>query len=463
MARSSEEIERIRERNRQAKHSRETQPNKPVRNRRRSAAGAVVAAMLAVIMCVGIIALFSILPGIKYNRAYERSLMQPVGDPNAAPPEISATSAIMYSLDLDKPVYEKNADEKLSPYSVTKILTCYLALENLDPDQVVTVSEDAVAYLEDGTTMNLQAGEKISVRDLLYGAMMPSGNDAAYALAEAVAGSTKAFAKMMNDKAAEWGCTNTHFVNPNGWKNDNHYTTARDFCIITMKCFENEELKKISMTEDYVVPATNKSEERVLDNHTTRATRDAGAIVTCGKTGGWTGKDSSLVLEFDDGEREGAIVLIKDTVRGRRKDAKKLTDFAPLVTPGFTVSTENDEVCLGKVRHGAVTRVALAPASASVAYPASGDTKDIKIKTKINKLEAPVAKGDVAGKYYVYANDELVAERDLVATEDVATGWLPSYLYISNIETVCLILAVLISVLIGYALAGGKRRKYKRR
>ncbi len=463
MARSSEEIERIRERNRQMKHMREVQPEPRRKRNHSSSAAKLIAALLAVVMCAVIVAAFSILPGLKYSRVYERNLMQPVGDINAEPPEISATSAIMYSLDLDKPVYEKNADEKLSPYSITKILTCYLALENLDPDQKVTVSEKAVAYLEDGTTMNLQAGEVISVRDLIYGAMLPSGNDAAYALAEAVAGSSKAFAKMMNDKAAEWGCTGTHFVNPNGWKNSDHYTTARDFCIITMKCFENEELKKISMTEDYVVPATNKSEARVLDNHTTKATKSAGDIVTCGKTGGWSKKDSSLALEFDDGEREGVIVLIKDPVKGRKKDAKTLTDFAPVVTPGFTVSTENDAVCQTKVRHGAATRVALAPASASVAYPASGDKKDIKIKKEINRLEAPVSKGDVAGKYYVYANDELVAERDLVATEDVATGWLPSYLYISNVETVCLILAVLISVLIGYALAGEKRRKYKRR
>jgi len=415
-------------------------------------------ALLIVLLSAAIMTGFAVVPGLKYNSAYERSLMTPVGDPEAVPPEIKADSAIMWSLDLDRPVYEKNADEKLSPYSITKILTCYLALENLDPDQMVTVSEKAAEPLEDGTTMNLHAGEVISVRDLVYGAMLPSGNDAAYALAEAVAGDRKSFAKMMNDKAAEWGCTNTHFVNPNGWKNDDHYTTARDFCIITMKCFENEELKKISMTEDYVVPATNLSESRVLDNHTTRATRKAGDVVTCGKTGGWTSKDSSLVLEFDDGQLEGAVVLIKDSVKGRRNDAKALIDFAPAVTPGYTVSTTDDEVGLTKVKHGAKTRVALMPEASTVAYPASGKTKDIKIEIETDTLEAPVTKGDAAGTYRVYANDKLVAERKLLAAEDVGTGWLPSYLYISNIETVCIIIVILIVLLMGFATGRGRRR-----
>jgi SHS2 domain-containing protein len=220
----------------------------------------------------------------------------------------------------------------------------------------------------------------------------------------------------------------------------------------------NEELKKISMTEDYVVPATNLSESRVLDNHTTRATRKAGDVVTCGKTGGWTSKDSSLVLEFDDGQPEGAVVLIKDSVKGRRNDAKALIDFAPVVTPGYTVSTAEDEVGLTKVKHGEKTRVALMPEASTVAYPASGKTKDIKIEIEADTLEAPVTKGDAAGTYRVYANDKLVAERKLLAAEDVKTGWLPSYLYISNIETVCMIIVILIVLLMGFATGRGRRR-----
>lgn len=415
-------------------------------------------ALLIVLLSAAIIAVFAIVPGLKYNSAYQRSLMTPIGDPDAVPPEIKAESAIMWSLDLDKPVYEKNADEKLSPYSITKILTCYLALENLDPDQMVTVSEKAVEPLEDGTSMELKAGEVISVRDLIYGAMLPSGNDAAYALAEAVSGDVNSFAKMMNDTAAGWGCTNTHFVNPNGWKNNDHYTTARDFCTITMKCFENEELKKISMTEDYVVPETNMSESRVLDNHTVKATRKAGKTVTCGKTGGWSEKDSSVVFEFDDGQLEGAVVIIKDGVKSRRSDAKALVDFAPVVTPGYTVSEVSDEVASAKVKHGAKTRVALVPDAATAAYPASGKAKDIKVEIETDTLEAPVAKGDIAGTYRVFANGELAAERKLLAAEDIKTGWLPSYLYISNIETVCIILVILIVLLMGFAAGGGRRR-----
>lgn len=418
--------------------------------------------MVILLLSIAVMLVFSIAPGLKYNRAYEKSLMTPVGDINADPPEISAGTAIMYSLDLDKPLYEKNADKRVSPYSITKIMTCYLALENLDPDKKVKVSAKAAEPLEDGTTMLLKEGEVISVRDLLYGAMMVSGNDAAYALGEAVAGSNKKFTRMMNEKAKEWGCTDTHFVNPHGWKNEDHYTTARDFCIITMKCFENEELRKISMTEEYEVPATNRSGERILDNHTLKATWKAGDAVTCGKTGGWTSKDTTLAFEYKDGQLSGAVALFEDSVKGRRNDAKKLVKFAPVVTPGYTVSTENDEVCLAKVRHGADSRVALTPDAATVAYPASGEKKDIKIKVKTDKLVAPVHKGDPAGTYSVYANDKLVAERQLLAAEDVNTGWLPSYLYISNLETICIIMVILIVLLLSYA-ADSRRRNRKGR
>lgn len=415
--------------------------------------------LVILLLSIAVMLVFSIAPGLKYNRAYEKSLMTPVGDINAVPPEISAGTAIMYSLDLNKPVYEKDADKRVSPYSITKILTCYLALENLDPDQEVRVSAKAAEPLEDGTTMLLKEGEVISVRDLLYGAMMVSGNDAAYALGEAVAGSNKKFTKMMNEKAAEWGCTDTHFVNPHGWKNENHYTTARDFCIIVTKCFENEELRKISMTKEYEVPATNKSGARTLDNHTLAATWKAGDAVTCGKTGGWTSKDTTLAFEFDNGQLSGAVALFEDSVKGRRNDAKKLVKFAPVVTPGYTVSTENDEVFLAKVKHGAVTRVALTPDASTVAYPASGEKKDIKIKVETDKLVAPLHKGDPAGTYAVYANDKLVTEHKLLVAEDVKTGWLPSYLYISNLETICIIMVILIVLLLSYAADSGRKKR----
>ena len=133
------------------------------------------------------------------GEGYDRDLIRECGNPDAEAPKLTAGSAAMYSLDLDKFVYEKNADKKLPPYSITKILTVYLALENLDPDQVLKASKNSVRELKDGMEMELEEGEKLKVIDLCYAAMMMSANDAAIVLGEGVSGSEKAFVKLMNE------------------------------------------------------------------------------------------------------------------------------------------------------------------------------------------------------------------------------------------------------------------------
>ena len=130
-------------------------------------------------------------------------LVTPIGDLEAEAPELAAKSAAMYSLDMERFVYEKEADKKIDPYSTTKILTCWLALENLDPQETVTISEEATREYENGMTIYLKPGEKITVIDLIYAAMLASGNDAAYALGEAVAGSESAFADLMNETVTD--------------------------------------------------------------------------------------------------------------------------------------------------------------------------------------------------------------------------------------------------------------------
>lgn len=223
------------------------------------------------------------------------TLIAPVGDPNAEPPKLSAKGAVLYSLDLDRVVYAKNGDKKLEPYSTTKLLTCLLALEKLDPDKVVTISEAGARVYEGGTTIWLKEGEKIKVIDLIYGAMLESGNDAAYALGEAVSGSEKAFADLMNEKVAEWGLKDTHFVNPNGWKDKDQYTTAHDMAIITVKCLENEQLRDITITKKYTIPETNLTEARELTNFFLSVTGKIDAL-TGGKTGTWSDEDRKSVV-----------------------------------------------------------------------------------------------------------------------------------------------------------------------
>lgn len=146
---------------------------------------------------------------------------------------------------------EKNADVQCATGSTVKILTTIVTLENGNLDDLVTISANAVDFSAKNSLMGLYQGEQWTLRDLLYGLMLPSGNDAAVAIAEHIAGSTKAFANLMNEKAAEIGMTSSHFVTVNGRDDKNHYSTARDMAVLTAYALKNEEFCKIVGTAHY--------------------------------------------------------------------------------------------------------------------------------------------------------------------------------------------------------------------
>ena len=405
---------------------------------------ALFAALLLIVLLI-------ILPS-RADTSFERDLIQPYGNPEASAPELKAKGAAIYSLDLDRHVYEKNGDERIDPYSITKILTCYLALEKLDPDKIVTIKKsNSELNYEDGAHINLIKGEELSVNDLLHGTMLASANDAAYALAIAVSGSEKEFANLMNKTVEEWGCENTHFVNPNGWKNKEHYTTAHDMAIITAKCFENEKLRALSMEKEYTIAPTSKNEEREFINVFRKSTSQIGNI-DCGKTGSWTDDDCSIVLEYSEDHLNGAIVLLRDSLKKRPNDIKKLMKFSHEVTPGFTVASEGDIACEGRVKGGAKTVVPLAMDKTIHIYPNNNNKKQIKVEIETDKLEAPLAKGSKAGTYKVMLDGEEAESGELLAAEDVEKGWIFSKLYISNnsaiVGAVIMFLALLLLTLL---------------
>lgn len=164
---------------------------------------------------------------------------------NAAEPSVTAYGV------------EKNADERCYPASTTKILTCLIALENGALDDVITISENAVKLSRVNSKMGCKAGERYTLNDLLYGLMLPSGNDAAIAIAEHFGGSVEGFAKIMNARAQELGMTHSHFVTPNGLHDTEHYTTARDMAILTAAALQNAVFRTIFGTVSYEVCALN--------------------------------------------------------------------------------------------------------------------------------------------------------------------------------------------------------------
>ena len=436
----------------------EKRPKKRIRIKYRRAAAVLSLLILVVFTAAGFL-----LAKAGTGSGYDRSLLTKTGDPNAEAPEIKAQAAALYSLDLDRMVYEKNAEYMLAPYSVTKMLTCYLALENLDPDQEVTVSKNACEELEDGMMMELEPGEKVKVIDLVYAAMMMSANDGATALGEAVSGDIKSFADLMNETVREWGCESTHFVNANGWDNRDHYTTARDLAVITRHCLENDTLREIAMTKYYTVPATNKSAPLKMENALLKTMND-NKLVTGGKTGSWEEDKCSIALEFKDKGLSGVIVLLDDDKKDRPKDAEKLMAFSHEVTPGFRATKKGDEVCGARVKHGKKTKVKLLADRQTVAYPKTESEKSVKVKTKVKKLEAPLKKGDEAGTYTVYANGQAVGKGKLIVAEDIGTGLPLSYLYISDRAGIMLAAVIVLILILGCLLqAADNKREEKRR
>lgn len=201
---------------------------------------------------------------------------EPTANPDAAPydPEhpdeltpdqLWAASAVLMTQDKGEVIFEKDPDSIRYPASMTKILTVLLGIMFVDDlQETITVSETAVNVPEDSSTMHLKVGEEIRFIDVLYGTMLVSANDGANVIAEVVSGDVDRFVTMMNDTAASLGCQNTHFVNPHGYHDDNHYSTARDMAIIAREAMKNETFREIARTVTYQIPRTNMQRARTL-------------------------------------------------------------------------------------------------------------------------------------------------------------------------------------------------------
>lgn len=184
-------------------------------------------------------------------------------------PAIGAQSAVVMDVNTGTLLYSKNKNDELYPASTTKILTGLLVIENTSMDEIVTFSSDAVWNIDRGSThLSIDVGEQLSIEDCLYALLLASANEVAYALAEHVGGDMDSFVAMMNERAAELGCQNTHFSNSNGLPREDHYTCAYDLALIARACFANETFCKIANTTKYTIKPTNKqSEERPISNH----------------------------------------------------------------------------------------------------------------------------------------------------------------------------------------------------
>lgn len=176
-----------------------------------------------------------------------------------SPPQVTAPFAFLYDATTGEVFYSKNADAERQMASCTKIMTILLAVEHGNLSQMVTIGADAAAFVNPVSSyMGVSVGERISLNDLLYGLVLPSGNDAAIAIADAISGSVPNFVALMNQRAQQLGLTHTHFVTPNGLDltNDGHHTSARDLAVLAGYAMQNPEIVKVTSTLQYHIPKT---------------------------------------------------------------------------------------------------------------------------------------------------------------------------------------------------------------
>lgn len=182
---------------------------------------------------------------------YAADLCVPEADADLNTDGVNAKAFGLFDLSGAEVLSQHNIYDKVYPASTTKILTCLIALERGDPDEMVTVPEEARITVSGSSMADLQPGDQLPLRDLLYGLMVPSGNDAAVAIAHHISGDVEGFASVMNSRAKQLGATHSHFVNPHGLPDEEHYVTVYDMYLIFQEAMKNPEFRKIARTAEY--------------------------------------------------------------------------------------------------------------------------------------------------------------------------------------------------------------------
>lgn len=246
-------------------------------------------------------------------------------------PKVMAETAIVMDMDTGEVLYAKGIDEKRAPASTTKIMTAMLAIEKVPFETQITFT-DEVNNIEAGSThIGIKPGETLTMKDCAYAILLASANEVSSGVAEYIGTTVPAFVDMMNQRAKELGCTNTHFVNVNGLYDENHYTTARDLAIIAKAAFQNETFREVIKTPYYIVPKTNiTDEERWLNNHHKMVLQGSEHYEGClgGKTG-YTEKAGNTLVTYAerDGRKLVCVLLADINIVAQYTDTKALLDY----------------------------------------------------------------------------------------------------------------------------------------
>lgn len=411
---------------------------------------------------------------------------EPAVDPNIFP-EPRANAAILFDLEGGRVLYEKNSSERIYPASITKIMTALIALEKGNLSDIVTVSDYAlsdITYLH--SKINLKPDEEMSLENLMIALMVSSANDAANVIAEYISGDVLSFVKLMNERASELGMTGTHFVNPHGFHDDNHYTTAHDMQILTRKALEFEKFRELVKIKTYRLPATNMSEERMLSstNHLISRYRNTAhyyPYATGVKTGSTTEAGSCLVATAEKSNVKLLSLLFGCNNADSKENAYSFVDTTRMFEYVFnnyktvTIATTSDIVSDSKVYEAKDnTRVALSPSRdikilLPKDYTEDGINTEIKLQEEIS---APIEKGVSLGSATysfskAFGGEPYHITVDLLAANEVKRDHFLHFLHgIANFflsPFVLVPLLTIISLFIFGVYNRARRRKARRR
>jgi len=300
-------------------------------------------------------------------------------------PETEAGAVYLMELGSGAVLYKKNENEKMYPASITKILTGLVVVENAQPDEMVTFSYNAVHDIDSGGFSYIaDTNDQLSVEDCLYAMMLPSSNEAAYALAEHVGGSMSGFAQMMNDRAAELGATNSHFSNSHGLYAEDHYTTAHDMAMIMWGALENEDFVKYDSTLTYTTAPTKTQPDgylcRMRHQMMTPGSAYYNSNVKAGKTGYIQAAQNTLVTYAEKDDLKLLCVVMRvDGAEKACEVTQSLLDYG-FNNFGFnSISGSADLGMMEKTASAALNRV--------VQNFRIGDEAEVLIPNEMNGME----------------------------------------------------------------------------
>lgn len=324
---------------------------------------------------------------------------------------VQASAAILIEAESGRVLYEHNADERLPMASTTKIMTALIAVEHCGMDEIVTAGKNASGV--EGTSIYLSEGEQLTMHQMLQGLMLRSGNDAAVAIAEHIAGGVETFASLMNARAEMLGA-DAYFVTPNGLDKGGHSASARAMALIARAAMQHETFRELVITQEAIIPWVDNEYSRVLRNKNRLLKEYEGAT---GIKTGFTGK-AGRCLVFS-AERDGMeLIGVVLNCPGWFEEAEKLLDWGFANFSRQICAQAGEQVAESNLLNGQKKAISLCAEEALV-YPIGASDQWRVALHPYEEMEAPVQRGDAAGYMAIVVNGEERARTVLLVAEDV--------------------------------------------